>query len=184
MGNSLQDQLLKLGLVDDKRVKQTKQEKHKEVKQQRSRKADGVDPGKLQAQREQAEKAERDRQLNLQRKAEADRRALLAQIKQMIETNRLPKRDGDIAYNFVDGTKVKRLYVTETVQQQLGNGQAAIVKLHGQYDIVPFDIAEKIAQRDSACVIWRGGADQQQPPPPPKDDDPYAEFQVPDDLIW
>jgi len=177
VGNSLQDQLLKLGLVDEHRAKKLKSDKHKQAKRQRNRKGKAVDQDKQQAQQAQAAKAERDRQLNQQRQEEAERKARLAQIKQLIEANRLPKGDGEIAYNFTDGQKIKRLYVNETVHQRLSGGSAAIVKLHGQYNIVPADIAEKIRQRDEACVILLNQSK-------PDEDDPYADYPVPDDLIW
>lgn len=179
MGNSLRDQLLKAGLVDKQKVKQAKHEKHKEAKQQRS---GGVaaDPGKQRAEQALNEKTARDRELNRQRKAESERKALEAQIRQLIEANRLPKNDGDIAYNFTDGTKIRRLYITAATRQQLGSGQLAIVKLNGQYDIVPAAVAEKIRQRDAACVV-AGHAPQAQRP---EEADPYANYPVPDDLLW
>lgn len=179
MGNSLQDQLLKAGLIDKQKVKQAKQERHKEAKQQRSSGA-AADPGKQQAEQALAEKAARDRELNRQRKAGSERKALEAQVRQLIEANRLPKNDGDIAYNFADGTRIRRLYITAATQQQLGSGQLAVVKLNGQYDIVPAAVAEKIRQRDAACVVVG-----HEPPAQRRDeDDPYAEYPIPDDLMW
>ena len=67
MSNSLQNQLLKMGLVDEKKVKQAKKEKHKQAKQQ-GKKAVVVDEAKRLAQQVAAQKAERDRELNRQRK--------------------------------------------------------------------------------------------------------------------
>lgn len=179
MGNSLQEQLLKAGLVDKQKVKQAKLDRHKEAKQQRSSGA-VADPGKQQAEQALTEKVARDRELNRQRKAESERKALEAQIRQLIEANHLPKNDGDIAYNFADGTRIRRLYITAATRQQLGCGQLAIVKLDGQYDIVPTVIAEKIRQRDAACVV-AGHAPQAQRR---EEDDPYANYPVPDDLMW
>lgn len=130
------------------------------------------------AQRE-AEKAARDRELNRQKQEAAARKAAIAQIKQLIETHRLPKGDGDAAFNFVDNGKVKRLYVNAVVQRQLAAGSAQIVRLHGQYDIVPAAVAEKIRLRDPGCVIAR-----EAPQSEAGEADPYAKYQVPDDLMW
>lgn len=179
MGGSLQDQLLKAGLVDEQRAKDLRHSKRKQQKQQGKRKGPGESEAQKRARAEQARKAERDRELNQRRREEAARKALVAQIKQLISDNRLPKNDSDIAYNFADGAKVKRVYVSEAVQTQLGNGSAAIVKLHGQYDVVPAAVAEKIAERDADCVIVFNRPDQNT-----DQDDPYADFQVPDDLMW
>jgi uncharacterized protein YaiL (DUF2058 family) len=179
LGNSLQDQLLKLGLVDEKRVRQTRQEKRQQDK--KGGNATRNDEQRRQAQKAQEEKAERDRRLNRQRQEEAERKARAAQIRQMIDANRLPKGDGDITFNFIDGRKVRRLYVNADVHRQLVNGGAAIVKLHGQYNIVPAAVADKIRERDAACVVSATGGDASAAPDA---DDPYAKYQVPDDLMW
>lgn len=178
MSNSLQNQLLKMGLVDEKKVKQVKKEKHKQAKLQ-GKKAQAVDEAARLAQQAAAQKAERDRELNRQRKEEAERRALASQVRQLIEVNRLPKGDGEIAYNFSDGSMVKRLYVTEQVQRQLGLGRLAIVRLDEDYELVPTAVAEKIRQRDEGCVILCNEPEQHS-----DEDDPYADYQIPDDLMW
>lgn len=181
MSNSLRDQLLKAGLVDEKRAKQVGQEQRRQSKQQPGKGKAEAEAARRRAQQAQAEKAARDRELNRQQQEEAQRKALRAQIKQLIEQNRLPKRDGEIAYNFTDGQKVKRIYVSEPVRQQLGSGAAVVVKLHGQYDIVPAAIADKIRERDPACIVTR---DEPAAAEKPAEEDPYADYQVPDDLMW
>src|SRR5690606_10594947 len=179
MANSLHEQLLKAGLVDQQKLKQVNSAKRKQQKQQRKSKEQVVDEAKLLAQKAAAEKAERDRELNRQLKEQADRKASAAQIEQLITLNRLP-REGDIAYNFVDQSKVKRIYVTETVRDKLSEGLLAIVTLNEQYEVVPAKVAEKIRQRDEACIILCNDrqADAQD------EDDPYADYKIPDDLMW
>jgi uncharacterized protein len=182
MGNALRDQLLKAGLVNDKQVKKAVKEKHKESRQQQGQNRPAADEAKLQAQRQAAEKAERDRQLNLQRKEAADRKALAAQIKQLVETHRQSAGDGEIPYNFTDGNTVKRIYVSARVRDQLAAGKLAVVRCDKEYGLVSPDIAEKIRERSAeAIVLWN----QPQPAEPaPEGDDPYARYQIPDDLIW
>ena len=87
-----------------------------------------VDQNKLQVQQALTEKAKRDRQLNRQLKDEAEKKAIAAQIKQLIENNHLPKGDGDVPYNFADNKKIKRIFVSAAVQEQLSRGKLAIVK--------------------------------------------------------
>ena len=81
---SLQDQLLKAGLIDDKKAKKIKKAKHKQAKQVQKSKIAAADDTKLAAQRAQSEKVERDRQLNLQHKAEMEKRAIGAHIRQLV----------------------------------------------------------------------------------------------------
>ena len=176
---SLQDQLLRTGLIDEKKASKIKKTKHKQTKQKQKNKIETVDEAKLAAQQAQARKVERDRQLNQQHKAEAERKAIAAQIRQLIEMNRQQMNQGDIAYSFTDGTLVKRIHVTESQHKQLSNGRLCIIKLDEQYELIPSLVAEKMLQRDEATQILSN-----QPTEAPEEDDPYADFQVPDDLMW
>lgn len=181
MGNSLFDQLKKSGLVDKKKAQQVKNSQYKSKKQKTKKGANPqVDEATLLAQKVQAEKVERDRQLNQHRKEEAEQKAIAAQIKQLIETNRVQDRDGDIAYNFTDANVVKRIHVSEQVHKSLTNGRLAIAKLGVDYEVVPMPVAEKIKLRDQQCII----SSKQTTEPEPDEDDPYADYKIPDDLMW
>lgn len=184
MGNALRDQLLKAGLVNEKQAKKAAKEHQKDVQRQHGQGKNTVqDEERLRAQRAQAEKAERDRLLNQQRQEQAEKKAIAAQIRQLVEQNRLPREDGDTPYNFVDGGKVKRLYVSEKTRLRIGSGQLAIVRFDKGYELVLAEVAEKIAGRDPDCVVLLNPP-KQQPVQETLPDDPYAQFQVPDDLMW
>lgn len=183
---SLQEQLLKSGLIGSGQARTVKSEKHKQVKQQQHNKTAAVDDLKEQAQKIRLEQAERDRELNQRRKQDEERKQLSAQVKQLIEQNRLPKdnasagHDESLAYHFTDNTKVKTLYVSKTMREQITQGQLAIVRLGKQYEIVSAEVAAKIKLRDEASLIVFYEAislgDNRE--------DPYADYQVPDDLTW
>lgn len=177
---SLQEQLLKSGLVSAAQAKNVKTEKRKQVQQQRKNKVEVVDEAKELAQKAQAEKVERDRELNQQRQHQEEQKQLAAQIKQLIELNRLSTDPEGQAYNFTDNNKVKRLYISETMRDQIADGRLAIVKLGMSYEIVPAETAKKIQQRDVASVIVFNEPNKTTD----VSDDPYAAYQVPDDLIW
>ena len=184
MGNALRDQLLKAGLVNEKQVKQAVKEKQKDVQRTHGQgKSTVQEEEKQRAQRAQAEKAERDRLLNQQRQEQAEKKAIAAQIRQLVEQNRQPKQDGDTPYNFVDRGKVKRLYASDKTRQRISSGQLAIVRLEKEYELVPADVAEKIAARDPDCVVLHNDP-KQKPASEAIASDPYAQFQVPDDLMW
>lgn len=177
--SSLQDQLLKAGLIDAKKAKQTKKEKAKQAKGQRKSAQPHIDETKEAAKRALAEKAERDRQLNAERDALAQQKAIQAQIKQLISLNKLPK-DGDIAYNFKDGTTIKKVHVSQKLVDQLSRGQLAIAKLDNGYEVVPAVVAEKIAMRDASFVV----AQVVKTAEVEAENDPYADYAIPDDLMW
>ncbi len=176
---SLQEQLLQAGMVDDKKVKQLKKDKRKAAKQPKGHKP--LDETKAAAAQALAEKAERDRQLNRQRQAEAEKKAIQAQIAQLITANRIDRKRGELDYQFVDGKKIKKILVTNDLQLQLTRGQIAIVKLNEGYELVPAAVAEKIKQRDEARVLVlhdKSTVDVVD------EDDPYADYKIPDDLMW
>ncbi len=181
---SLQEQLLKSGLVGGGQAKAVKSEKHKKVKQQQHNKTVVVDELKEHAQQVRLEKAEKDRLLNQQRKQEDDRKQHVAQIIQLIEQNRLPLAkvisDDSFAYHFTDNNKVKTLYLTGGMRDKLTSGQLAIVKLNQQYEVVPSETAQKIKARDASSVIVLNEASLNLV----DTEDPYADYPVPDDLTW
>ena len=180
MGNSLQDQLLKMGIADDAQAKKVKSEKRKQAKQKRKNKIEVVDQKKLQAQTAAAEKKERDRQLNQQKTVDAEQKAIAAQVRQLIEMNRLLTGDEEIPYNFIEDNTVKKIYVSEAIRDQIGRGQSAIVKLASRYEVVPSAVAEKIRIRDESRVVLQNNRQ----PDDQKEGGLYANYQVPDDLMW
>tara|TARA_B110000285_G_scaffold198129_1_gene230321 strand:+ start:445 stop:981 length:537 start_codon:yes stop_codon:yes gene_type:complete len=176
---SLKDQLLNAGLVDKKKAKQLKQELRKEAKVRQKGQVP-LDDNKEQVKRNLLEKVERDRQLNKQQQEVVERKAIQAQISQLITMNRIKRESGDIAYQFTDGTRIKKIYVTEQLQKDLVNGRLAIAKLGNEFELLPSSAAEKIRQRDPQVIVLLNtyevtGVDE---------DDPYAEYQIPDDLMW
>ena len=182
MPNSLQDQLKKSGLVDDKKAKQLKRAKNIQEKLARKTKSPSVDETKLALERAKAEQVERDRQLNLEKNKQAEQNAIAAQIKQLIEMNAIGK-EGDQKFNFTDANVIKHMYVSQAQVDQLSRGTLAIVaQKNGKdrnYVLVPMGVALKIEQRDPQVVLFKA-----QENTTIDEDDPYAEFQIPDGLTW
>jgi len=176
---SLQDQLLKAGLADEKKAKAIRSEKRKQRKQQ-PKGAVQVNEAEIRARQAREEKAEKDRQLNLQRQKEAEKKAIQAQIRQLVETNRLDRSRGETSYQFVDGKKIKKILVDDTMVDQLSRGRLAVVRLGENYDVVPEKVARKIMERDEGAVVVLHDRKQDDE----GDDDPYAGYEIPDDLMW
>ncbi|MFA6499618.1 MAG: DUF2058 domain-containing protein [Desulfurivibrionaceae bacterium] len=150
MGNPLQEQLLKAGLASKKQAKKAEHEKRISRKQN-----DGNPPAVISntAREEQAAKDQRNRELNLQRAEETRLREQKAQVKQLIETNRLPQDGRGEPYHFAEQNKIKRIFVSEEMGDQLSRGQLAIVKLGASYEVVPAKVAHQIASRDKEVVV-------------------------------
>lgn len=176
--SSLKDQLLNAGLVNKKQVQQAKKQKHKQKQTGQST----VDQeARQRVEQAKADKVARDRDLNLQRKQAAEQKAIVAQIKQLIESNQVHCNDGEVAYNFTDGSKIKRLHLTDLLITQLSRGLLAIVKLNDSYALVPAKVAARIAQRDDSIVLVLHDPSAETET---DEDDPYADYQIPDDLMW
>ncbi|MFT4822847.1 MAG: hypothetical protein ACJAUG_001746 [Halioglobus sp.] len=176
---SLQDQLLKAGIVDKKKVKEIKKEQRKQAKQQPKGHAQ-VDEAKEQARLALEKRSEQDRQMNKELQAQAEKKAIQAQVIQLIKMNKINRGSGELAYQFTDEKKIKKLYVTGELQQQLIKGQIAITRLGESYELVPAPVAEKIQQRNAAAIVLLNQKDSQEIDA----DDPYADYQIPDDLMW
>lgn len=170
---------MKAGLADEKKAKAIRSEKRKQRKQQ-PKGAVQISETELRAQQAREEKAERDRQLNLQRQKEAEKKAIQAQIRQLVETNRLDRSRGETSYQLVHEKKIKKIFVDDTMVDQLSRGRLAIVFVNDSYELVPEGVARKIMERDATAVVVlhdRQAEDQ-------GDDDPYAGYEIPDDLMW
>mgnify|MGYP001545199746 CR=1 FL=1 len=178
---SLKDQLLKAGAVDKKKAKQIHHEsKNKKNKQAKQKEAE--QRRKEIAQKEQEQK-QRAQELNKIKNEEAQQKAILAQIDQLIEVNKQKKVEDnfeEIAYSFTDGTKIKQVYVSAKIQQHLSSGLLVIAKFGEGYELIPAKVAEKIEQRDAEVIIKTADDTSSTV----DENDPYADYQIPDDLMW
>ncbi|EIW89694.1 nucleoprotein/polynucleotide-associated enzyme [Alishewanella agri BL06] len=179
MSNALKEQLLKAGLADAKKLKTVKKQQHQQrVQAPKNQKV--VNEASILAEQRRQEQVARDQELNRQKQAELQKKAIAAQVKQLIESNQI-KMSGEVAFNFTDGKLVKRLYVNDKLHSELTRGLLAIARLGEQYALVPAQIAEKIQQRQPDSIILLNSRQQHEQA---AEDDPYAAYQIPDDLMW
>ncbi|BBP84873.1 DUF2058 domain-containing protein [Pseudomonas sp. No.21] len=179
MSLSLRDQLLKAGLVNEKQVKQAGKQQQKQQRLEKKNQVEKDDSQRQAALKAQAEKVARDQELNRQQQEKAEQKARSAQIKQLIESSRLPKLTTEDYYNFVDDKKVKRIAVNDMVRDKLSRGSLAIVQHGGGYEIIPRDAALRIQERDPRRILLLNTPTEEADA-----DDPYAAYKVPDDLMW
>ena len=180
MSNPFQDQLLKAGLVTKQQALTAKHEKNKQNKQQRHTNSTVVDETKLKAQQVAEDKANQARELNKKKEEQARQKAMVAEINQLITSHHI-KRDTscDIAYNFEHENKVKTIHVNEELRKLIIHGKIGIACLDGKIELVPKTVAEKIQQRNARYIVLF--TDDQQTSDA---NDPYADYKVPDDLMW
>jgi len=182
MSMSLRDQLLQAGLVNEKQAREAERREQQQLQgRQRLPKPQRSQPTAQQLATRDAQqaKAARDQQLNRQRQDKAERKARLAQARQLIEQNRLPKPESEQFYNFVDGNKIRRISADAAMRERLARGEIAIVHYDAGYEWVPAAVVERIRERDPRAVVVEGvAADSSHA------DDAYQAFAVPDDLMW
>ncbi len=178
----LQEQLLKAGLAKKSRLAEVAREQHK------SRNAKGPPEAsdiRLDAERARAGKIERDRALAAETKAKARVTELRAQARQIIVDRKVP-RSGESEYRFTADGAIRSLLVYEDLRRKLSSGVLVIARLGEGYELLPRVAADKVRERDpSLIVLDHGQAAGTEPPTASSEDDAYyAQFQVPDDLVW
>ena len=166
---SLQDQLLKAGLT---------------TKQKRS----GVKHGaSLQEQVQQdlekakIEKQLKDNALNDEKKQQLASKEQQLRIKQILTHHQLKGVNGESEYNYTFGTTIKKLLVDEITHKALVNGRLALCGVDDITYLVTSETAEKVAELDSTIILVQN---DKLASDTVDEDDPYAEFQIPDDLMW
>ncbi|MES1928042.1 hypothetical protein SADO_02265 [Salinisphaera dokdonensis CL-ES53] len=184
MAKSLQEQLLQSGIAKPKQAKKARREK---TRQAQAARRDPKTTGEQDALAREiaakdAGKRDYDRRLNEQRKAQREAQEKQQKAAQIVEQNQIkPEGDGDnaVAYNYTDKGKIKRLMVSDAQRRNLAAGRMAIVRHRGKAALVTSAIAERL-QPLIPNRVWLAAPEDDTPDP----DDPYAAFQVPDDLMW
>ncbi len=181
---SLQEQLLKAGLTTKQKARQANSVKRKQNKQKRS----GVDHGiSLQEQvqqdlvKDRSEKLAKDAALNQQKKQVLAVKEQLLRISQILEHHQLKNVSGEIEYNYNFENKIKKLFVDTSTHNALVNGRLALCGWENKTYIVTTETATKLAELDAKVVLVQN---ERVTSAGVNDNDPYADYQIPDDLMW
>ena len=176
--NALQAQLLKAGLVDNKKAKKlSKQAQHEQ------RTGQGTE-AELQAKiaKDQQEKVARDQALNEEKQRALDEKALKAAVIQMIGQHKIRDTDGDNVYQFIDDAKVKKLYINQQIYNALVSGSLVIAKDQESYAFLPKALADRINEKMFGFIIVSNASTTNNDVT--DEEDPYAAYVIPDDLMW
>ena len=180
--NPLQEQLLKAGLVKKSKVAEVAREQNKA---RHAKGPSGPNEIQLEAERARADKAERDRALAAERKAQARITELRAQARQIIDDKKVP-RSGESEYRFTADGAIRTLLVNDDLRRQLSSGALVIARVGDRYELLPRAAGDKVRERDASMIVLDHGQGAGTGPAATTSDDDayYAQFQVPDDLIW
>lgn len=181
---SLQDQLLKAGLTTKQKARQANTDKRKKNKQKRSGNAieaslqEQVKKDLAQAKQE---KLARDTALNNEKQQALAAKEQALRILQILKHHQLTNVSGEAEYNYTFNKKIKKLSIDELTHKALVNGRLALCGVDEVTYIVTAETADKISSLDQSVVLvqnTRVEVDNAE------EDDPYADFQIPDDLMW
>ena len=175
--NALQAQLLKAGLVDNKKAKKLSKQA---VHEQRTGQSDEAEL-KAKIAQDQQEKLVKDQALDLEKKRLLQGKELKAAIIQMINQHKIRNIDGDVSYQFIDESKVKKIYLNQQIYNALVSGSLVVAKESDSYAILPKALADRINDKMEGFIIVNNSEKNEQTT---DEEDPYAAYVIPDDLMW
>ena len=178
MANSLQDQLLKAGLVSREKLNDSRQQVKR--KRKRSGGKTTTEPVTTAADKRRQEQHQRDKRLNAEREQQRKDQEQRLRIRELVLANSLNVTDADQLYNVVRDGRIRRLYVTAEQRRQLSKGQLAVTIAKGRNHIVSLQVAEKIRALLPGYFVNLGSESNATD----EAEGDYAEFKVPDDLMW
>ena len=169
MSDSLRDQLLKAGFTENTPAKKKPKQTQKKPSNKKKRPASKKAPAKnTPAQPDAAELA-----------AQAERKRVKAEIKELIEKECVPEYQGESTYSYILGERVRQLFIKPELQNKIAARELAITRLNGNTYLIPPETANKVlALNPEWAVIY---APDDKPEELPEE---YKDFQIPDDLNW
>ncbi len=199
MKNALQSQLLKAGLVDSKKAKKI----NKQMAHAKRTGDPSTDEAKKAVALAKAKKLEKDQQLNRERQQALEQKTLKANIIQMIKQQQVTDTEGEIEYKFADNGKIKKIYLSQKFYEQVVAGHLLIARsdirledsldkdsldkldYQGSYALLPYPLAERINEKMAGFIVNVADKSATDKADDTTDeDDPYAEYVIPDDLMW
>ena len=167
--SSLSDQLLKAGLVTEEQVAKAAEKPKKKpkfnnnkkppagkntfIKKKIKQKKEPSDLEKFYQERATTEKKEKDEAIRAKKEAIRIKKETNAKINSLVLANLLNDDAAEIRYNFVIGTTIKYLFVTEKQQQELVDGNLAITFLNGKRSLIPVKIGQEILKLNPNKIV-------------------------------
>ena len=175
--NALQAQLLKAGLVDNKKAKKLSKQAVHEQRTGQSNEAEL----KAKIAQDKQKKLAKDQALDLEKKRLLQGKELKAAIIQMINQHKIRDIDGEVSYQFIDEGKIKKIYLNQQIYNALVSGSLVIAKESEGYAVLPKALADRINDKMEGFIIVNNSEKNEQIT---DEEDPYAAYVIPDDLMW
>ena len=163
--SSLSDQLLKAGLVTKEQVKKAAEKpkkkpykeklkaKQKPKKKAVKQKSEPSDLAQFYAERSKQENKEKQQEAHRKKEAARIKKENKQKIDKLISANLLNDDNAEIRYNFVVGTSIKYVFVTEKQQQELIEGKLAFTFMGSKRCLIPLVTAQEIQLIDAKKIV-------------------------------
>ena len=178
---SLQEQLMKSGLINKQKAQQVQTDKRRKAKQKKKKGSVEVSDMQISLNDQKHQHKQQDLEKNKKTQAELAERAAHGKLIQMIAQHCEKNYQGEIDYHFTYNSKVKRIAVDSETQQGLIRGVLAICVLNEAFYLINKEAAAILAEIDPSVLV---ALHDNKEPLEAIEDDPYADFAIPDDLIW
>lgn len=101
-------------------------------------------------------------------------------VRRFLREQRVNKGDGDLPYQFQQGSAVRKIWVTSEQRQSLMAGALVIVPRNDRYYVIEAAQADSLRALDPLVEI----IDATTPSGGGEEDPDYKDYPVPDDLVW
>ena len=169
-----------LDIFKEKSNKKAKKLSKQAVHEQRTGQSEEAEL-KAKIAQDKQEKLAKDQALDLEKKRLLQGKELKAAIIQMIHQHKIMQTDGDVSYQFIDESKIKKMYLNQQIYNALVSGSLVIAKDGESYAILPKALAERINDKMTGFIIVNNSEKNEQIT---DEEDPYAAYVIPDDLMW
>lgn len=174
MSDSLQDQLLALGLAR-KKASATKQKRKPPRKKKPGDSGTGLSLEKAYALRQREEKELADKARRRKQAEDRKRREINQAIRAIVSKNRLNSAEAELSRNFMYKGRIRKVNVTGDQLKALNAGELGLVYLTGGYHLLAPEWVDKVRELAPDHVPdlnSNEGSEEEE------------EFPVPDDLTW
>ncbi len=183
VADSLQDQLIKAGLVSEDQVNRArapkKQKRKPNPRPARKRPAQQAAVEDLPA----VEQRPAPKTISSRPAKKAfdwrEAKAQKAQAGELIKKHKLNQPAADIRHNFAKGNRVKQVYVTAQQRDDIIGGRLAIAIADDRAYVIPLETAAKLRTLSPKTFVLVNEQQQTR-----NEADPYVGYEVPDDLHW
>ncbi len=100
---------------------------------------------------------------------------------QMINQHKIRDTDGDAVYQFIDDSKIKKVYLNQQIYNALVAGSLVIARENDSYAFLPKALADRINAKMQGFIIVNNSEKNEETT---DEEDPYAAYVIPDDLMW